>query len=207
MVGEGTGARVERYAKHGIGRMWIARGRNIYTYPGEVWGFDNGAYRDWQAGVQFNADEYLRSLEKAMSHGHPPTLAVLPDIPAQGERSLAFSVEWLDRLGDVLPWYLAVQDGLMPDDVEPVKHRIRGVFLGGSGAYKATARMWCAWAHGNDLCFHYGRCSTLDRVAQAQAMGADSADSAFWMWEESRWQLLLHALHAPVQGDLFLEVA
>lgn len=206
MVGEFTGRRTARLRRAGMGRMWIARGRNVYTYPGEPWGFDNGAYRDWVAGVAFDEDAYRLSLAKAVAHPDPPFLAVLPDVPAKASESLAMSDRWLGCAD--LPWYLAVQDGMTPDDVRPFVGHIVGLFLGGTTAFKATLPTWVDVARAHGLRVHYGRCSTPQRIAQAIHHGCESADSTTAMWKESRWSRLEELLRTgPQQTDLFLRSA
>lgn len=189
LLGEFTG-RNERVIKRlGWGRMWMAIGRNIYLYDGEPWGFDNGAFRYWtnkpapMQPNQFDEDAYRIRLDRAM--GHPdPRLAVCPDLPGS-PLSLEYSLRWLDELPD-WPWYLAVQDGTAPEDVLPHFDRFAGIFLGGTDAYKATAREWVSFAHEHGKPMHYGRAGTLKKLAHAEEVGADSVDSAFPLWTERR---------------------
>jgi hypothetical protein len=184
--------------------MWVARDRLIYTYPGEPWGFDNGAYRDWQAGVPFNAAAFEKALGRAVEQTEPPLLAVLPDIPDGGLESFRLSESWIDRLPDRFPWYLAVQDRTEPADAAPFLGRIDGIFLGGTNTYKATAGEWCEWAHGHGLPFHYGRSGTWAKIAHAFHVGADSIDSTTPSWEEPRWREFLATMaNGPRQKDLF----
>ena len=59
------------------------------------------------------------------------------------------------------------------------------------------------WAHGDGLKFHYGRCGTLNKVAHAIRIGADSIDSAFPMWTRQRWRLFVETVtNGPIQGEL-----
>lgn len=205
MIGECTGPKWEkRLAESGFGRMWIARGRNIYTQPGEVWGFDNGAYRDYSAGRTFDSTAFLKSLDKAVAHPHRPRLAVLPDIVAGGERSAEFSMRWRERVPDELPWYLAVQDGMTSDVLDDFGDSIVGVFLGGSDAFKAQAGYWADAARARRLRFHYGRCGTPEKMAHAMKVGADTGDSAGIMWNKERWRLAVEIIrNGPVQKNLF----
>ena len=206
ILGECTGTTARKMEALGWGRMWIARGRNIYTYPGEPWGFDNGAFRDWRAGIAFDETAYMKSLEKAEANAEPPYLAVLPDIPTQGLQSLDYSMGWLGRLPD-FNWYLAVQDGMSTTDVSA--DGLSGIFLGGTNSYKSTAAEWCKWAHAHGLKFHYGRAGTQSKVAQAQYIGADSLDSAFPMWTKQRFNDFTRwIMFGADQSDLFMnEVA
>ena len=202
LVGECTGGYVPELQRLGWGRMWIARGRNIYTYPGEPWGFDNGAFRDWKNKMPFDGDLFLLCLDKALAIVELPYLAVLPDIPAGGKDSLALSVEWLERLPE-FPWYLAVQDGLDPVDIPDLP--ISGIFLGGTDSYKARALEWKDWAHDRGLRFHYGRCGTPGKVVHAQEIGADSIDSAVPMWTRARFDFFVRIItRGHPQNELLL---
>lgn len=167
----------------GWSRMWISRG--IKPYPGEKWGFDNGAYRDWIKGKAFNETFFLRQMDKAYAAGLP-YLAVVPDLVAQGLRSLEFSLSWLDRLPHDWPWYLAVQDGMGLEEVEAVIRHFSGLFLGGSNRFKCTAWYWSQLAHAHGKHFHYARCGTEKKIRQAYFIGADSCDSAFPFWIKER---------------------
>jgi hypothetical protein len=204
LVGECTGKIAEQLPGLGWGRMWIARDRHIYTYPGEPWGFDNGAFRDWQAGVPFDGDVFLKALERAERQPEPPYLAVIPDAPGRAAETLGMASEWLPFLPGEFPWYLAVQDGMTPADVEPFVEEIRGVFLGGTNKYKSSAEEWRAWTLDAGLRFHYARAGTQEKVRHAQVVAADSLDSAGPMWEQERWELFVRwNQRGPCQSDLF----
>lgn len=191
LLGECTGRRVERMRELGWGRMWVARNRNIFTYPGELWGFDNGAFRDWtnrpaaMTPEMFDAGAYRERLAAAREHA-APWLAVVPDLPGS-PASLQYSLRWRDSLPD-WPWFLAVQDGTTPREVAPYTDAFDGIFLGGTDAFKATAPEWADFAAGASLLFHYGRAGTPAKVRRAVEVGADSLDSAFPMWTQRRWE-------------------
>ena len=157
-------------------------------YPGEPWGYDNGAFTAWRKGVRWDSDAYLRRVERVTATGRTPMLAVVPDLPAQGQRSLDFSVAWLPRLPETWPRYLAVQDGMTPQAVLDVLDLgFAGLFLGGTDRFKLEAAEWCALAHGNDRFFHYARAGTRAKVEHAQRVGADSMDSSFPLWTRRRF--------------------
>ncbi len=200
-VGEFTGKRLSLIEHFGWGRCWIARDRRVYVYDGEPWILDNGAFRDWRKGVAFSHDLYRRviytkALPAIAASGNPPLFLVAPDIPAGGLESLELSVEAADPFRGYLPLtinrYLAVQDGMEPEDVEPyleIDEEISselgrpfryfdGLFLGGTDAFKLEAARWAALAQKHGLGFHYGRCGTPTKVAQAIEVGASSIDSA-----------------------------
>jgi hypothetical protein len=103
LVGETEDPRHLRVLRElGWGRMFV--NRTPKPYPGERWGLDNGAYRDWLRGVPFDGDHFLRRVERAMKAG-TPYLAVAPDLVAGGWRSLEFSLE---RLLEYARWWAHV---------------------------------------------------------------------------------------------------
>ena len=129
-----------------------------------------------------------------------PLFIVVPDRPAD-PTSLLVSLEWIEdwysRCEELDPWaffgygraiplYLAVQDGMTPEELEelrwvetdePYLDLVDGLFLGGSDDFKKTAPAWRALADRWGLKLHYGR-ATQSRIAAAKAAGADSADSS-----------------------------
>lgn len=183
-VGESRSSTVvARLQRLGWGRMW-AHALNLNAQT--IWAFDNGAFTAWREGKPFPAQRFKERLERALSVG-TPWLAVAPDLVAQGQKSLEFTLSWMPDLPP-WPWFLAVQDGMTPIDVEPHADRFSGIFLGGSDAFKAQARMWCGWAHERGLRFHYGRAGTLSKLYEAQQIGADSVDSGFPLWTVERFE-------------------
>lgn len=185
----------------GWGRMFTERPPT--PYEGEPWGFDNGAWVAYVRGEDFPADTFLRRLEIAQAAGRP-LLAVCPDIVGGGLRSMDFSLQWLDRLPQDWPWYLAVQDGTGVDDAAFLTDRFSGIFLGGTTAYKSTARAWATFAHGNGLRFHYGRAGTPAKLLHALEVGADSLDSAFPLWTRERFEWFAQVWRQGHDGQLRL---
>lgn len=156
-------------------------------YDSEPWGFDNGAFVFWRKKLPFDDDGYARRLERAYAVG-VPYMAVLPDKVAAGVQSLDMSLSWLDRVPREWPWYLAVQDGMMFQDVQQALcPGIVGMFLGGSNAFKVQAKDWCDFAHRNGLKFHYARAGVEDKILHALRVGSDSLDSAFPLWTVERF--------------------
>jgi hypothetical protein len=163
-------------ARHGWGRMWVTKGPH-FEYEGEPFGVDNGAFSAWRKGTRWDEAKFLRRVDAALTTGQTPVLSITPDIVAGGLRSLDFSVSWRSRLPDDLRWYLAVQDGMMPADVEPVAGLFSGVFLGGTDAFKRSVRVWRAWTNERGLPLHWGRVGTGRRLREAFDVGVDSIDS------------------------------
>lgn len=184
MVAEATGDVLKDwYERLGWGRMWSKA--YMYAYPGEPWGFDNGAWHVSRHGGGFPKRRFLkrikRTYEPSLEMDTPPFVAVCPDIVWGGLESLEFSLNCIDHLQNNYPewpWYLAVQDGQPYDKVEACLHKFDGIFLGGSNSVKSRARVWCDLAHEHGKLFHYGRCGTRGRLSQAFNIGADSLDTA-----------------------------
>ncbi len=181
--------RLEWFTRLGWGRCFVAR--PVTPLEGENWFFDNGAFRAFRAGESFPTEKFVTRLAKAVATGRAPSFAVLPDIVAGGLESLRFSLEWLDsgRLEASWDWFLAVQDGMTVEDVEPLLERgdIAGLFVGGTKDFKATASTWAALAHRYGLRCHYGRASGLNGLRSAIASGCDSADSAAILFSDMKF--------------------
>lgn len=180
----------------GIGRTVI--GNRIKPYPGEHWVFDNGAYRDWKAGREFDHDAYMRRVEMAQGIG-TPYFAVLPDVVCDAKRTLELSFRYLDKLPRSWHLYLVLQNGMSYEDVEEFQCasylRLSGLFLGGDNSFKMTAAHWSRFAHRELLIdFHYGRCGTRVKIEHARQIYADSCDSALPLWVHSRLEDCLHYL-------------
>lgn len=174
-------------AERNWGRMWIPT-RKPSPVLADVDGLDTGAYVCWTKGTEWDADQWWTWLHACLERGKP-YLAVLPDIVTGGLKSLEMSLGWLDHPDlPELPWYLAVQDGMKPVDVEPHIHRVAGLFLGGSDPFKLTAPDWSEMAHQHSKRFHYARMGTRRKLRLAHIAEADSGDSAFPLWKKERME-------------------
>jgi hypothetical protein len=189
-------ALLARCRAEGVGQI-IVRGR-LKGRRLERWAYDNGAFEDWRHGRPFD-DAQFRADLVAMSSGPAPDFVVLPDIVAGGLDSLALSMRYLAELPRQ-DWYLAVQDGMTPEDV-PWACGIAGIFVGGTLEWKLGAgAAWVAAAHDHGLRCHVGRVGTRRRVAWAKASGADSVDSCLPMWSRANARAFFDGLR---QADLF----
>lgn len=160
--------------------------RAIAPFPGELWGFDNGAFMDWTSGKSFDEGRFVGKLAEATGAG-TPYLAVVPDLVARGSESLAMSLAWREKLEQQWPWYLAVQDGMTVDGVRQVLPLFSGIFLGGTDKFKLGAYKWCDLAHSEGKPFHYARAGTITKLRHAIKIGADSIDSSFPLWTHDRF--------------------
>lgn len=145
---------------------------------------DNGAYRDWTAGVAFNAAEWAEAVAACRAFATPPDFVVTPDLVAQGWASLAFSLEHVSRLDGLRP-YLVAQDGMEADPprVTQALEKFSGLFVGGTLDWKrATAVLWVDVAHAAGKPCHVGRIGNANRLRWAREIGADSVDSCQPLW-------------------------
>lgn len=205
LLGERRGEKVTNLAQNmGWGRMWASIEPQFYE--GEPAGFDNGALFSYLQGRDLDEDLFQSRIDWWLANAPaPPMLAAVPDIVAGGRRSLDYSLDWRERLKDVeWPWYLVVQDGINPEDVEPHISRFAGIFLGGLNKFKKTAPVWGAFAKRHGLKFHYGRAGTPTRVDFAYSSGADSCDSSFPLTSQrllsefiEHWKSLHNGEHQP----------
>ena len=183
----------------------------IRPYPGENWGFDNGAFGDYLQGKTFDSDRYKRSLERAVriaEEYHRPYLAILPDIVGGGSKSLELSLEWLERELRYIPfnWYLAVQDGMAVEDIKTALKtypQIAGLFLGGTDEFKKTAPLWSSLSHSLGRKFHYARAGSVKKIREAVRSGADSLDSSLPLWNGQKLKRFLKALNPTMELPLF----
>jgi len=184
------------------GRFWC-RDNSFNPYPGEQWGLDNRAFSSWQNQTPWDAESFVGKAERAVDKDGC-VLAVLPDKVGEGEASLDFSMDWLERL-PALPWYLAVQDGM---EFQPLWERvckaaadprIEGLFLGGTNRFKLSAQTWRHTADMLGVKLHYGRCSTPFKVQHAMRCSVDSLDSSFPLWTTERFGVFEQAIAGTLE--------
>lgn len=205
LVSESTGEEIKHwYSKLGWGRMW-SRSYGL-PYPGEPWGFDNGAWHAAEHGKAFPVELFQKRVEeghrRSLEITTPPFVAVAPDIVHGGLASLEFSLGWIGRcreLAPTWPWFLAAQDGVTPKALHDAIDQFDGIFLGGSAKSKGPCRAWFNIAREHGKLFHYGRCGTWPRMQQAFDIGVDSIDTAGPMMHPDQlnkflgwWYLLMH---------------
>lgn len=147
------------------------------------WALDNGAWAAFVKGQPWDPAPFLEDYATAQACPVPPLFVVCPDIVGKGLESLRFSLRWEEQLRGGLPLYLAVQDGLTPEDVRAHLSRFAGLFVGGSNGWKvATGEAWVRLAHAHGLPCHIGRAGTNKKAAWAKRIGTDSIDSCQPLW-------------------------
>lgn len=171
----GTKRNLEAMRANGWGLLVSAKGA-LRTEGFSKVMLDNGAWSAFTQGQPF--DEYAFS--KAFDLiGEKASMVVVPDIVAAGSASLDFSLSWLDRL-DGYPGVrlLAVQDGMVPDDVRDLLNPAVGIFVGGSTDWKLrTCHSWGLLARRRNCHLHVGRVNSAKRMLLCSAAaGAHSVD-------------------------------
>lgn len=150
---------------------------------------------EWAAGRHAESDWSEEAFDRALErYGATADWVVLPDIAAGGMDSLALSRRWMNRcLGQCDLVLIAVQDGMVFEDVAPYVGTRVGIFLGGSTEWKLeNAEAWGAWCASLDCAhprstpeqpmtgcwFHFARVNTEIRTTLAIASDADSIDGS-----------------------------
>jgi hypothetical protein len=168
----GTTRNLNALRRDGWRLMVSAKG--VVRTEGFPYALDNGAWHCFQHQLPFDEAAFLAAYRKL---GMGADFCVLPDIVAGGQRSLEFSLSWFPRLGDC-PNYLAVQDGMEPNDILPIR-KIDGLFVGGTSKWKElTMPMWGSVARLMGIKLHIGRVNSARRIHLCAAAGADSFDGS-----------------------------
>jgi len=150
------------------------------VFPWQYWALDNGAYKAYTDGMEFDENRFLKTLyEKLPKSEMVPDFIVVPDLVGKGQESLTFSLKWIEKLkGLIYNWYLAVQDGMEIDEIEKVIDKFDGIFVGGTVKWKVkTGEYWVKLAHKHSKPCHIGRVGVFRRIVWAKRIGADSIDS------------------------------
>lgn len=168
---------------------------------------DNGAWKCFLDGIPFDGAAFRRTLAE---HGAGSLFCVCPDIVAGGAASMELSRNWLPEMLDderlsqsrIL---FAVQDGMVPADIDDLVNDRVGIFLGGSTVWKVgTAMMWGQYCRERGLWFHFARANSAKRIFLCQATGAHSFDGTSTTVYSSTMPLLDGARRMP---DMFAAVA
>jgi len=136
---------------------------------------DNGAWRAYQQGLDFDAVAFQECLSE---HASDAEFIVVPDIVCGGLASLEFSREWMSRLKRFGRRLLVpVQDGMKVGDLSDMVSNSVGIFVGGSTEFKeGTASMWGRLCRSKGAYLHVGRVNTCRRIAICAEASADSFD-------------------------------
>jgi hypothetical protein len=175
----GTRRNLAALRAHGWGLL-VSRAGRWRTEGFERICGDNGAWADFHAGREFDADAYERFLDWLAAEPVTPDWLVLPDIVAGGLASLSLSLRYLNRCRAVAPLVLiSVQDGMTAADVAPLVGPQVGIFLGGSTSWKLDRMAaWGEFCASRGVHYHVARVNTAKRMFMAIAAGASSIDGS-----------------------------
>lgn len=171
----GTRQNLEAMRANGWGLLVSAKGV-LRTEGFEKVMLDNGAWSAFTQGQPFDELAFGKAFDLI---GEKASMVVVPDIVAGGLHSLEFSLKWLQRLeGYPGIRLLAVQDGMVPDDVRSLLSPGVGIFVGGSTSWKIqTCHSWGLLARRRNCHLHVGRVNSAKRILLCSAAaGAHSID-------------------------------
>ena len=190
--------KVIRENKNKLGLMFSI-GDSRRVDHGYRFALDNGAFSAYQKNKDWNPELFLHKMNVHVrtSERFWPDFVILPDIVAGGLESLNRSKEWLKILKHFYQkyrsWYLAVQDGIYPKDIDnDILRNVEGIFIGGTKEWKfMTAALWVKWSHEIGKKCHIGRIGNLRALMWAQRIGPDSVDSSNFARHKKQWEELL----------------
>lgn len=148
---------------------------------------DNGAYSAFTSGEDWSEAAWIRLLDWAHLSGQRPLWALVPDVVANKEATLANWERYAPTVARYgFPLAFAAQDGMLPEDV-PADAEV--IFVGGSTEWKwRTVGLWCA-AYPR---VHVGRVNSYRRLWQCHDLGAESVDGTGWLrGDQVKWRGLL----------------
>ena len=198
-----TGTKTTKDKIQGAGWRWLMTPdvlqRNGWNKP--FWNdrsaapycLDNGAWGCHTKGLEFNIEAFKRALA---SVGDDADWVVIPDIVAQGDKSLEFSLSWMDELASRFDLcLLPVQDGITPKQIKPYLNKGVGLFVGGSTEWKLSSLFeWGVLAQETGCYLHVARVNTVRRIKLCQHAGADSFDGTSPVRFPSTLKLLNNAI-------------
>ncbi len=141
---------------------------------------DNDAFGAFTKGTPWDEGMWRAALDWAEASGYEPRWAIVPDVVADKNATLANWARFSPVVADYgWPLAFAVQDGMTADDV-PSDADV--VFVGGSKKWKwQTVEMWAkSFAR-----VHVGRVNSLDKLWYCQDRGVESVDGTGWFRDES----------------------
>ena len=166
-----TGTKRNLRVLRGAGWRILVSATGVHRTEGFPYALDNGAWTAHQQERPFDSTAFRTVVAKL---GADADWVVAPDVVAGGLDSLALTRYWLpwclERCQRVL---IAVQDGIVPADVEGLLSERVGIAIGGSTEWKEEQlgrRIWSAsWLH----CL---RVNSSRRIAMCTAAGVHSFD-------------------------------
>lgn len=157
---------------------------------------DNDAFSAWTTGKPWDEVAWRWMLDHVKRSGMTPLWALVPDVVANREATLA---RW-ERFAPVVAdfgWQLAfaLQDGMTPADIPDGADVL---FVGGTTEWKwRTLPAWVATGRR----VHVGRVNTIEKVHACERLGVESVDGTGW-FRDSEDGAKVRALDAWLSGKL-----
>jgi hypothetical protein len=136
---------------------------------------DNDAFMAWKRQQPWDEAAWLHMLAWVQKSGLRPLWALVPDVVADREATLAAWERYAPMVAQLgWPRAFAVQDGMAVSDV-PREADV--IFVGGTTDWKwATVAQWA-----DSFPFvHVGRVNELDKLQLCQSLGVASLDGTGW---------------------------
>ena len=172
-----TGTRRNLQVLRDAGWRLLVSAAGCLRTEGFRYALDNGAWSAHCKGTLLDEGAFAKALDLLGTYAD---WVVVPDIVAGGHLSLALSTQWLPRVLNQSPCaLLAVQDGMMVEDIAHFLGPHVGIFVGGSTAWKeATLPQWGALARQIGCWCHVGRVNTVRRIHLCGFAGVTSFDGS-----------------------------
>jgi len=162
---------------------------------------DNGAFGAFLKSEPFNFPVWLEHLKQAHQHCKPIWM-VVPDVVTNAKETLDMWGKWAPVLRAMYPntpLAIAVQDGMMPEDVLNLEIQPEVIFVGGSTHWKLKSmKMWCD----NFKRVHIARVNTESRLWKCHNAGAESVDgTGFFRGDQKQTEGLYRYLEESTKGE------
>lgn len=166
-----------------LGHLYSPRAQRG-PWPWFPYALDNGAFSCWdqktntfnEAKWMFTENHWRRLLFWSEAAPIKPLWAIVPDVPGNALATLERWSRFAHELGSIPP-ALAVQDGMVPEDVAHLYPLPAVICVGGTTEWKwSTVEQW---AHAFPR-VHVLRCNAPDRLPELEALGIESTDGTGW---------------------------
>lgn len=139
---------------------------------------DNGAFAAAINDREFNWESWHAALHRYIGHPQCPKWIVVPDVPFDGEGTVAMWRSLAPQYKDFgVPLALAVQNGMDQMMVKGLAVQPDVIFVGGTTEWKwATVNEWCNVFER----VHVARVNGRKGLDICQAAGAESCDGSGW---------------------------
>lgn len=172
-----TGALGHLYSPNGARGPW----------PWFPFALDNGVFSLWDPkSNNFDEERWITSgvsawrnlIFWAQASAQKPLWAIVPDRPGDAEKTLHKWDLYAHEVMDAgIPLAIAVQDGMVPQDVHKLSKRPEVIAIGGTTEWKwSTVERWV-----NEFPrVHVLRCNSPEKLEYLHKLGVESTDGTGW---------------------------